>query len=76
ITLAQRVMQARDMLYIGRGTSFAIAHEAALKMKEISYIHAEAYAAGEMKHGGPIQHATNSEVALIAACLRLFPWQR
>ncbi len=49
--LAQKVQQASDMLYIGRGTSFAIAHEAALKMKEISYIHAEAYAAGEMKHG-------------------------
>jgi glucosamine--fructose-6-phosphate aminotransferase (isomerizing) len=49
--LAHRVQHAKDMLYIGRGTSFAIAHEAALKMKEISYIHAEAYAAGEMKHG-------------------------
>ena len=49
--LAARVQHARDMLYIGRGTSYAIAHEAALKMKEISYIHAEAYAAGEMKHG-------------------------
>jgi glucosamine--fructose-6-phosphate aminotransferase (isomerizing) len=50
-TLAQKILNARDMIYIGRGTSFAIAHEAALKMKEISYIHAEAYAAGEMKHG-------------------------
>ena len=49
--LAHKVQNAKDMLYIGRGTSFAIAHEAALKMKEISYIHAEAYAAGEMKHG-------------------------
>lgn len=49
--LAHKVQHAYDMLYIGRGTSFAIAHEAALKMKEISYIHAEAYAAGEMKHG-------------------------
>ena len=49
--LAQKIHHARDMLYIGRGTSYAIAHEAALKMKEISYIHAEAYAAGEMKHG-------------------------
>ncbi len=49
--LAHTVQHAKDMLYIGRGTSFAIAHEAALKMKEISYIHAEAYAAGEMKHG-------------------------
>lgn len=49
--LATKIQYAKDMLYIGRGTSFAIAHEAALKMKEISYIHAEAYAAGEMKHG-------------------------
>ncbi len=49
--LAMSLQHAKDMLYIGRGTSFAIAHEAALKMKEISYIHAEAYAAGEMKHG-------------------------
>ena len=49
--LAHRLSHARDILYIGRGTSYAIAYEAALKMKEISYIHAEAYAAGEMKHG-------------------------
>ena len=49
--LAHKIQHATDMLYIGRGTSFAIAHEAALKIKEISYIHAEAYAAGEMKHG-------------------------
>jgi glucosamine--fructose-6-phosphate aminotransferase (isomerizing) len=49
--LAENIQHATDMLYIGRGTSYAIAYEAALKMKEISYIHAEAYAAGEMKHG-------------------------
>lgn len=49
--LAASLHTARDMLFIGRGTSVAIAFEAALKMKEISYIHAEAYAAGEMKHG-------------------------
>lgn len=49
--LAASLHSARDMLFIGRGTSVAIAYEAALKMKEISYIHAEAYAAGEMKHG-------------------------
>ncbi len=39
------------MLYLGRGTSFPIALEGALKLKEISYIHAEGYAAGELKHG-------------------------
>ena len=49
--LAGNLIHARDMLYIGRGTSYAIAMEGALKMKEISYIHAEAYAAGELKHG-------------------------
>lgn len=49
--LAGNLMHAHDMLYIGRGTNFAIAMEGALKMKEISYIHAEAYAAGELKHG-------------------------
>jgi glutamine---fructose-6-phosphate transaminase (isomerizing) len=43
--------EARDVLYLGRGLSFPIALEGALKLKEISYIHAEGYAAGEMKHG-------------------------
>src|SRR5690606_38987983 len=50
-TIAQAVMEARDVLYLGRGTSYPIALEGALKLKEISYIHAEGYAAGEMKHG-------------------------
>jgi len=49
--LAHNLFRATDMLYIGRGTSYALAMEGALKMKEISYIHAEAYAAGELKHG-------------------------
>jgi len=49
--LAVRVAEARDVLYLGRGTSYPIALEGALKLKEISYIHAEGYAAGEMKHG-------------------------
>jgi glutamine---fructose-6-phosphate transaminase (isomerizing) len=49
--LARALMYARDMLFIGRGTSYPLAHEGALKMKEISYIHAEGYAAGELKHG-------------------------
>jgi glucosamine--fructose-6-phosphate aminotransferase (isomerizing) len=49
--LAAEVAAARDVLYLGRGTSYAIALEGALKLKEISYIHAEGYAAGEMKHG-------------------------
>ena len=50
-TVASVLAEARDVLYIGRGSSFPIAMEGALKLKEISYIHAEGYAAGEMKHG-------------------------
>ena len=45
------IAQARDVLYLGRGNCFPVALEGALKLKEISYIHAEGYAAGEMKHG-------------------------
>jgi glucosamine--fructose-6-phosphate aminotransferase (isomerizing) len=50
--IAENILaEARDVLYLGRGLSFPIALEGALKLKEISYIHAEGYAAGEMKHG-------------------------
>ena len=49
--LAQAYQGARDFLFLGRGTNYPIALEGALKLKEISYIHAEGYAAGEMKHG-------------------------
>ena len=49
--VAEEVARARDVLYLGRGASFPLALEGALKLKEISYIHAEGYAAGEMKHG-------------------------
>jgi glucosamine--fructose-6-phosphate aminotransferase (isomerizing) len=49
--IAARVAQARDVLFLGRGNCYPIAMEGALKLKEISYIHAEGYAAGEMKHG-------------------------
>jgi glucosamine--fructose-6-phosphate aminotransferase (isomerizing) len=49
--IAARIAEARDVLYLGRGACFPIALEGALKLKEISYIHAEGYAAGEMKHG-------------------------
>ena len=47
----QEIALARDVLYLGRGSAFPLALEGALKLKEISYIHAEGYAAGEMKHG-------------------------
>lgn len=49
--IAKDVAEARDVLYLGRGSLYPIALEGALKLKEISYIHAEGYAAGEMKHG-------------------------
>lgn len=48
---AQKVSEARDVLFLGRGLMFPLALEGALKLKEISYIHAEAYASGELKHG-------------------------
>ncbi len=50
-SIAKKHLRARDMLFLGRGTQFPIALEGALKLKEISYIHAEGYPAGEMKHG-------------------------
>jgi glucosamine--fructose-6-phosphate aminotransferase (isomerizing) len=49
--LARGLTEARDVLYLGRGTAFPLALEGALKLKELSYIHAEGYAAGELKHG-------------------------
>ena len=49
--LAKRLSKAKDVLYLGRGPMFPVAMEGALKLKEISYIHAEGYAAGELKHG-------------------------
>ena len=55
--IAHRFHQARDFLYLGRGINFPIALEGALKLKEISYIHAEGYPAGEMKHG-PMDHVS------------------
>jgi glutamine---fructose-6-phosphate transaminase (isomerizing) len=58
--------QARDVLYLGRGSSFPIALEGALKLKEISYIHAEGYAAGEMKHGPIALIDENVPVVVVA----------
>jgi glucosamine--fructose-6-phosphate aminotransferase (isomerizing) len=49
--IAKRLSKAKDVLYLGRGQMYPIAMEGALKLKEITYIHAEAYAAGELKHG-------------------------
>jgi glucosamine--fructose-6-phosphate aminotransferase (isomerizing) len=64
--LAAVVAEARDVLFLGRGSLYPIALEGALKLKELSYIHAEGYAAGEMKHG-PIA-LVDSSVPIIALC--------
>ena len=64
--IAHEIAKASDILYIGRGVSFPIALEGALKLKEISYIHAEGYAAGELKHGPIALIDENLPVVVIA----------
>jgi len=64
--LAGTLAKATDVLYLGRGTSFPLALEGALKLKEISYIHAEGYAAGELKHG-PIALIDESMPVIVIA---------
>ncbi len=66
------IADARDVLYLGRGAHFPVALEGALKLKEISYIHAEAYAAGEMKHGPIALIDRNVPVVASAPSGRLF----
>jgi glutamine---fructose-6-phosphate transaminase (isomerizing) len=66
--IAKKHLRARDMLFLGRGTQFPIALEGALKLKEISYIHAEGYAAGEMKHG-PIA-LIDEDMPVVVVCPR------
>jgi glucosamine--fructose-6-phosphate aminotransferase (isomerizing) len=72
LALAQELAKARDVLYLGRGLSYPIALEGALKLKEISYIHAEGYAAGEMKHGPIALIDENVPVVVIAPYDSLF----
>jgi glutamine---fructose-6-phosphate transaminase (isomerizing) len=64
--LARDVAKVSNVLYLGRGTSYAIAMEGALKIKEISYIHAEGYAAGELKHG-PIALVDENMLVVVIA---------
>lgn len=66
LKIAKDVSDARDVLYLGRGSLYPIALEGALKLKEISYIHAEGYAAGEMKHG-PIALIDESVPVVVVA---------
>jgi glucosamine--fructose-6-phosphate aminotransferase (isomerizing) len=70
--LARDLAKSRDVLYLGRGTNFPIALEGALKLKEISYIHAEGYAAGELKHGPIALIDENMPVIVIAPHDRVF----
>ena len=65
-TLGHNLSKAHDVLYLGRGLSYPIALEGALKLKEISYIHAEGYAAGELKHGPIALIDENMPVIVIA----------
>jgi glucosamine--fructose-6-phosphate aminotransferase (isomerizing) len=70
--LAKQLEDARDVLYLGRGTSYPLALEGALKLKEISYIHAEGYAAGELKHGPIALIDEQMPVVVIAPHDRVF----
>jgi glutamine---fructose-6-phosphate transaminase (isomerizing) len=70
--LSRDLAKCRDVLYLGRGTSFPIALEGALKLKEISYIHAEGYAAGELKHGPIALIDASMPVIVIAPYDRVF----
>jgi glucosamine--fructose-6-phosphate aminotransferase (isomerizing) len=70
--IASMLSKARDVLYLGRGTSYPLALEGALKLKEISYIHAEGYAAGELKHGPIALIDENVPVIVVAPQDELF----
>ncbi len=70
--LAQEIAAARDVFYLGRGAGYPIALEGALKLKEISYIHAEGYAAGEIKHGPIALIADSVPVVVVAPRDQLF----
>ncbi|MCA6113928.1 glutamine--fructose-6-phosphate transaminase (isomerizing) [Bradyrhizobium sp. WSM 1738] len=70
--LARELSKSKDVLYLGRGTSYPLALEGALKLKEISYIHAEGYAAGELKHGPIALIDETMPVVVIAPYDRVF----
>jgi glucosamine--fructose-6-phosphate aminotransferase (isomerizing) len=74
--LAQRFYRSSDFLFLGRGVHFPVALEGALKMKKVSYIHAEAYPAGEMKHGPNALISDGLPVVVIATCNWDSPYSR
>src|SRR5690606_32757687 len=71
-TIARKLSEVRHVLYLGRDTSYPLAMEGALKLKEISYIHAEGYAAGELKHGPIALIDKHMPVIVIAPFDRIF----
>src|ERR1700716_4660181 len=70
--LARDIAKCQDVLYLGRGTSYPLALEGALKLKEISYIHAEGYAAGELRHGPIALIDENMPIVVIAPFDQMF----
>lgn len=72
VEIAKEYVNAKDIFYIGRGIDWAVAQEGALKLKEISYIHAEAYAAGELKHGTLALISSETPVITVALQKKTF----
>ena len=70
--IAEEIKQANDIFYLGRGVDYALAMEGALKIKEISYVHAEAFAAGELKHGSIALIEQGTPVVALATQGNLF----
>ena len=70
--IAEEIKEANDIFYLGRGVDYALAMEGALKIKEISYVHAEAFAAGELKHGSIALIENGTPVVAIATQGNLF----
>jgi glucosamine--fructose-6-phosphate aminotransferase (isomerizing) len=71
--IAKHLQQAKTFLYLGRGVHYAVAREGALKLKEISYVHAEGYPAGELKHGPNALVDEHLPVVTLATCDRSDP---
>ena len=70
--IAEEIKEANDIFYLGRGVDYSLAMEGALKIKEISYVHAEAFAAGELKHGSIALIDKGTPVVAIATQNQLF----
>ncbi len=75
--IAKKILEAKDLFMIGRGLDYSILLEGSLKLKEVSYIHSEAYASGELKHGPIALITTNTPVVATVtqenSCQKSFP---